>query len=156
VAVPEDDLATAPLTRALIVANVAIFVVQLLVSRSRAGLVAMPEPAMLAFGANYAPFTVGDLRVETLVTSCFLHFSAMHLAFNMYALRQVGPFVERSVGPARFLPMFVVTGIVGSAASALLGWFTHPERLSAGASGAICGVIGAAMVLDGRTEGWRS
>jgi rhomboid protease GluP len=154
VAVPEDSLKATPITRALIVANVAVYVVQALYSGSGRALVAMPERAMLAFGANYAPFTIGDHRYENLLTSCFLHFSLLHLGFNMYALRQVGPFIERSVGPARYLPMYLVSGVVGSAASAILGWLSNPERLSAGASGAICGVIGAALVIGGRTQGW--
>jgi rhomboid protease GluP len=125
-----------------------------LFSRSGEALIGMPERAILVFGGNYAPFTIGDHRYETLVTSCFLHFSVLHLGFNMYALRQVGPFIERAVGPARYLPMYLVSGVVGSAASAILGWLVHPERLSAGASGAICGVIGAALVIGVRTQGW--
>ena len=59
-----------------------------------------------------------------------------------------------SVRPVRFFPLFLMTGVVGSAASALVGW-TATERLSAGASGAICGVIGAAAVLGYRTQGAR-
>jgi rhomboid protease GluP len=143
-----------PITRALIVANVVVYVAMVLFSRSSEALLAMPERAIIVFGGNYAPSTMGDHRYETLITSCFLHFSVLHLGFNMYALRQVGPFIERSVGPARYLPMYLVAGAVGSAASAILGWLTQPERLSAGASGAICGVIGAALVIGARTQGW--
>jgi rhomboid protease GluP len=110
----------------------------------------------LAFGANYAPFVFGERRVEMLMTSCFVHFSLMHIAFNMFALQQVGPLVERTVGRARFVSMYVASGLAGAALSAAWGWFgANPERISAGASGAICGVFGTAVVLGVRVQGWR-
>ena len=152
---PAGALAGCPVTRLLIAVNAVIFVGEVLSARTAVALSAVPEPTMLAFGGNYTPFVVGEGRLEALVASCFLHFSILHLGFNLYALRQVGPFVERAVGSARFLPMYLASGILGSAASSLVGWLGNPERLSAGASGAICGVIGAALVLGGRTQGWR-
>ena len=48
---------------------------------------------------------------ETLVTSCFLHGSILHLGFNLLVLWQVGPFLERAVGRARFLPLYLGAGI---------------------------------------------
>lgn len=148
-------LAGCPVTRLLIFVNAVVFVGEVLAAKSFDALFGVPEPVLLAFGGNYTAFVVGEGRLELLVTSCFLHLSILHVGFNLYALRQVGPFVERAVGSARFLPMYLASGILGSAASALVGWISNPERLSAGASGAICGVIGAALVLGGRTQGWR-
>jgi rhomboid protease GluP len=145
-------------TLAIIALNVLLYVVEVLLAGTpRAALSMSTHPrAMLAAGGNYDPFVVGEGRFELLVTSCFLHWSLLHIAFNMYALRQVGPFVEKAVGAARFAPMYLVSGILASATSAAWHWWQAPEpALSAGASGAICGVIGTALVLGGRMQGWR-
>jgi len=152
-----DDSGPTPVTNAIIVANIAIYLLMVWHEKTSGALFAMPKDnlTMRLFGANEALFTVGDKRLETLVTSCFLHFSILHLGFNMVALRQVGPFVERSVGPARFAPLYLFSGVLGSVTSALYNWTNHAGAVSAGASGAICGVIGAATVLGIRTQGIR-
>ena len=150
-----DEAGPAPVTNTIIVANVLVYVAMAIHARSATALISMPEEAMQYFGANRALFTVGDGRIETLLSSCFLHWSLLHLGFNMIALRQVGPFVERAVGPARFAPLYVLSGALGSVASALWGWERNAGQISAGASGAICGIIGAAMVLGARTQGLR-
>jgi len=69
---------------------------------------------------------------------------------NAYALTRLGPLLEERLGSARFIVLFLVTGVGGSAASALWN-FTSPV-LSAGASGALCGLLGAGIVV-GRREG---
>jgi rhomboid protease GluP len=71
-------------------------------------------------------------------------------------LIQIGPFVEREVGSARYPVLYVVAGIAGSAASIVWGLISGNLVLSVGASGAICGVMGAALVLGVRLEGWSS
>ncbi len=149
-------MANAPMTRAIVWANVLLYAVELVRARSVGALVETPERVMLALGANYARATVGDHRFETLLTSCFLHFSILHIAFNLYALRQIGPPIERNIGSGRMGPMYLASGIAGSAVSAAVGWLSGEERVSAGASGAICGVIGAALVLGLRAEGTKS
>lgn len=106
-------------------------------------------------GANASLWTIADSRFETLVTSCFLHASLIHLVLNLIILHQVGRLVERSIGSARFFTLYLVAGVVGSATSAIWGRF-YGQGLSVGASGAVCGLIGAAIVLGIRTEGWRN
>ncbi len=155
----------APVTASLFVANVVVFAVQVAylqatrlppALRTEEAELGRLQRAYLAFGANYAPFVFGELRLETLLTSCFVHFSVLHIALNMAALAQMGGVVERTVGHARLATMYVVSGIAGAGASAAWGWLaTEPERLSAGASGAICGVLGAALVLGVRIQGMR-
>jgi rhomboid protease GluP len=105
-------------------------------------------------GGNDSLFTIADTRLETLVTSCFLHGSILHLGFNLLVFWQVGPFLEQAVGRARFLPLYLGAGILGSAFSAIAGRI-FGASLSIGASGAICGLIGAILVLGARTQGWR-
>lgn len=146
----------APLTNALILTNGLIFLVSLALSFTwgSPSLFSLGARAMLKMGANDSTMTIAEMRFETLVTACFLHFSALHLMFNMMALYQAGTLVEVAVGPARFFPMYLIAGIAGSITSAFVGWMTG-ERVSGGASGAICGVIGAALVLGIRVQGWK-
>ena len=146
------DLEEATVTRGLVLLSVGVYAACVLFSFSPRAILQIPQDTMLLFGANLASLTVGDRRLESLLASVFLHFDVIHLTFNMIALRSVGPFVERSVGKARYFPLLLGSGIVASATSALVGW-TATERLSAGASGAICGIIGAAAVLGYRTQG---
>ena len=93
---------------------------------------------LVEFGANYGPRI---LRGETwrLFTSMFLHIGLTHLAFNAYALFIFGIEMERLYGPDRYIVIYILSGLFGSLASfASRG----PQVLSAGASGAIFGVIG--------------
>jgi len=79
-----------------------------------------------------------------LFTALFLHYGALHLLFNLYALYVLGPTLERSIGAGRFLACYLLSGIGSSAGVVcwrLLGW-THADQL-VGASGAVMGVIGA-------------
>ena len=77
------------------------------------------------------------------VTPIFIHIGLLHLIFNSYALWVVGPQVEKLYGSARFVVMYVLTGIAGVAAS----YFYHPLTQSAGASGAIFGLFGVLLVF---------
>jgi rhomboid protease GluP len=143
-----------PFTQILFWLNALVYVGEVVVARTpRALFPAVPSEVVLAFGGNYATATLYEGRIETLLTSCFVHFSLMHIGFNLYALRQLGPFLERAVGTGRFAIVYLGSGIVGSMSSTLVGWVSGEQRLGAGASGAICGLLGAAMVVGYRTQG---
>lgn len=93
---------------------------------------------LVQFGANYGPGIL-DGEIWRLFTSMFLHIGLTHLAFNSYALFIFGLEMERLYGSDRYLVIYVLAGLFGSLASfASRG----PQVLSAGASGAIFGVIG--------------
>ena len=77
-----------------------------------------------------------------LISSMFIHLDVTHLAFNAYGLYQIGPLIERFFGKSRWVIVYVLSGVVGSLAS--LYWSDVP---SAGASGAIYGVVGALLVF---------
>jgi len=81
-----------------------------------------------------------------LLTSVFLHGSWLHLAFNMYVLYVLGPPLERLLGHARFLALFLIAGLGGAVASFT---FSAINTVSVGASGAIFGLMGA-LVVAGR------
>jgi rhomboid protease GluP len=153
--VPHDWLDQAPVTRALLALNIGIFGLEVVLSRS---LTAILPGVELQLGASYALATVGEGRWETLVTACFLHGSLLHVGFNMVALWQAGPLVERTVGSARMAPMYLVAGAFGNLLSVAYGWLARGESFgtySVGASGAISGVIAAALVVGWRMQGWR-
>jgi membrane associated rhomboid family serine protease len=79
-----------------------------------------------------------------LITSAFLHASLLHIAFNMYFLWFVGSAVEAALGRGRFLLIYFVSALAGSA-----GALVHtPNAPVVGASGAIFGILGAALVLE--------
>ncbi len=94
---------------------------------------------LIAFGANAGWQILVQGEIWRLFTSMFLHIGFMHLAFNAYALFIFGLEMERLYGPGRFLIVYNLSGLVGSLARFA---FRGPLVLSAGASGAIFGVIG--------------
>lgn len=78
-----------------------------------------------------------------LFTAMFLHLNLMHIGFNMYMLWLIGRQVEQVFGHVRYLALFLIAGLGGSVASYV---FSDPSTLSAGASGAIFGLMGALVV----------
>ncbi len=85
-----------------------------------------------------------------LVTSMFTHVEPIHLGFNMLALYFLGPMLEVVLGRARFLALYLVSGLVGSAAVMLL---SEPHGQTVGASGAIFGLMGALAVVATKVGG---
>ncbi|MFC0847311.1 MULTISPECIES: rhomboid family intramembrane serine protease [Streptomyces] len=79
-----------------------------------------------------------------LVTSMFLHGGVMHIAFNMLSLWWIGGPLEAALGRVRYLALYFVSGLAGSA---LTYWLAAPNQPSLGASGAIFGLFGATAVL---------
>lgn len=79
-----------------------------------------------------------------LVTAMFLHGSYIHILFNMLSLWWIGGPLEAALGRARYLALYFVSGLAGSALSYLLA---APNQPSLGASGAIFGLFGATAVL---------
>ncbi|HET8742349.1 MAG TPA: rhomboid family intramembrane serine protease [Gaiella sp.] len=80
-----------------------------------------------------------------LVTAMFLHAGILHIAFNMLVLYWLGTIVEQALGTWRFLLVYFVSGLAGSAGALLL---TNPLEATVGASGAIFGIMGALLVLE--------
>ncbi|MFF1393115.1 rhomboid family intramembrane serine protease [Streptomyces sp. NPDC058287] len=79
-----------------------------------------------------------------LVTSMFTHQEVWHIAFNMLGLWWLGGPLEAALGRARYIALYMVSGLAGSALTyALAG----PSEQSLGASGAIFGLLGATAVL---------
>jgi rhomboid protease GluP len=97
-------------------------------------------PAMLMkWGVDYGPATISRGEWWRVVSSCFIHMGFLHVAFNMFVLYQIGPFMERLLGSISFFIVYMVAGVAGAVCS--LWW--NPYVYSAGASGAIFGLYGA-------------
>ena len=79
-----------------------------------------------------------------LFTSMFLHYSLLHIGFNMLVLWMLGPQIESALGHVRFAVLYLVAGLGGSVASF---WFSDVNVAAAGASGAIFGLMGAYLVV---------
>lgn len=101
---------------------------------------------MLEMGAlNYESFVGG--RWYEIITSLFMHFGISHLLNNMVLLLYVGCELEDRIGSLRYFILYLLAGICGNFASL---WYYHSigeAVVSAGASGAIFGVIGALFVV---------
>ena len=123
------------ITYILIALNVSIFA--LMVAKG----VSPTNPAgedLYYWGANFGPATLSG-QWWRLFTACFLHFGIVHIAFNMYVLYQVGVTTEIIYGRAKYLLIYLVTGVLGNVVSL----YVHPADVGAGASGAIFGIYGA-------------
>jgi membrane associated rhomboid family serine protease len=81
-----------------------------------------------------------------LVSSAFLHYGILHLALNMVSLYFGGRILEVVIGRWRFLAVYLVSAVAGSAGAL----YVDTASASAGASGAIFGVFGALLVLERR------
>lgn len=93
----------------------------------------------------------GEVEPWRFVTAAFLHArgSLLHIAFNMYALYLAGPYLEQTLGRARFVTLYLLSAIGGQVGVTLLAspvepaWFTGVV----GASGAVFGLFGAVLVV---------
>ncbi len=79
-----------------------------------------------------------------LLTAAFLHYGPIHLGMNMLAVWWIGRPLESWLGPVRYILLYVVSGLAGSAGALI----ASPNAVTVGASGAIFGILGAAIVLE--------
>lgn len=98
------------------------------------------------FGGLYYYSVVKGGEWWRLITSCFLHFDIMHLGYNMISLLATGSNIELRYGKAVFCLTYLISGIVSGIGSMLIHHNAGEDFLSAGASGAICGLIGFCII----------
>jgi membrane associated rhomboid family serine protease len=125
-----------PVTRALLFANIGIFVLQALTGPLLIGPFALWPPSSPRF-PNTPTFEIWQL-----LSYGFLHGSIAHLFFNMLALYMFGPAIERRLGSSRFLSYFLVC-VIGAALAqlAVSGNLARPPAPTIGASGGVFGVL---------------
>jgi membrane associated rhomboid family serine protease len=134
----------ARVTAGLIALNVIVY---LITTVQGAGL-NNPGGSLYTKWILYGPF-VDDGDWWRLVTAMFLHGFLLHIVFNMFALWVIGRPVELYLGPTRFLILYFVSGLAGSAGALV----QSPTTPVVGASGAIFGVLGAMMILEWQVTG---
>jgi len=100
-------------------------------------------------GGIYLP-GVADNAYWQLITSAFMHEQIWHIGFNMLALWILGPQLELAFGRVRFLALYLISALAGSA---LVYWAAPEYQLTIGASGAIFGLLGALLVVAFKVGG---
>lgn len=125
-----------PVTTTLLAINVLVFVAMVI---RGVPLFHLPSDSqLLDWGADFGPLSLGS-QPWRILTSNYVHIGFVHLAVNMWALWQLGRLAERIFGGWIYFVMYTAAGISGS----LLSLLHNPRGLSAGASGALFGIIGA-------------
>jgi membrane associated rhomboid family serine protease len=144
------SLAGPYVTLALIATNVGIYLFELMLGGNINGTGnAIYEHGVLvttAIGSDGQAIGVSQGEWYRLITAAFLHYGPLHLGMNMLVLWIIGPPLEEFFGHGRYLLVYVVSGLAGSAGA--LVW--SPSALTVGASGAIWGIMGAALILEWR------
>jgi membrane associated rhomboid family serine protease len=145
---PRLDPGAALVTKALIVVNVIVFLGNL----GQGASLSSNAGSLFEEGALFIQRQASDGSIVglgegewwRLITAAFLHASLIHLGMNMLMLWWIGAPMEAALGPVRFLAVYLATGLSGSAGALLFS----PNAVTVGASGAIFGILGAALVFE--------
>lgn len=121
----------------LIVINVIYFIFIEIVASSQ------DTNAMLKFGAAYSPYILGKKEYYRLFTSIFMHFGIEHLANNMLILYLLGEKLEKILGSIKYLIIFILSGVLSNIISMYFNLGSN--IVSAGASGAVFGIMGSLL-----------
>lgn len=112
---------------------------------------------MASHGGMYPPFLLNDNQWWRILTAGFLHFGVTHLANNMVVFALLGERLERATGHVRLAVIYLLSLLGGGVASYAVMVYTGNYAVSAGASGAVFGVIGGMLRIvirhHGRFEG---
>ena len=144
----------------LLVANIFLFLVMWQTSRMPFSMLGpLPSEVLVRFGSKLNYYIQTQHQWWRFVTPMFIHVNLLHLIVNMYSLWIVGPYVEKLYGSAKFVVFWVLTGVGGVVASYLtvrpglaVGSvarfiFKASDVPSAGASGALFGLVGVLFVF---------
>jgi len=129
--------------------EVPVTLVVLIAYVTLAFLTGFPEPdsEKLAAYGWMTSLAVSEGEWWRLFTSSFLHGGLLHLGMNSWALIQLGPAVERSLGSARFAALYLIAELASSLAVCLI---YDPRMPVVGGSGAIFGILGGIVALQMR------
>src|ERR1700693_2573264 len=127
-------------TKTMIAINVLVFLACL----AQGSSVNQTSGSIFEKGALYVHGGLDQGEWWRLITAAFLHGSILHIGMNMVVLWIVGAPVEQAIGRGRFLVLYLVSGLAGSAGALIFS----PNAITVGASGAIFGILGAALVLE--------
>ena len=131
----------------LAVANILVFLYMFAVG------VSGDTEYMATHGAVFFPYMIKNGMWYPLVTAMFLHFDIEHLANNMVMLVAVGRYVEKDMGTVKFVLVYFVSGVLGNILSLAGDIMTGEHAVSAGASGAVFGLVGALLSMAVKNKG---
>ena len=134
-------------TAALIVINIAVFFFLSLFGDTE------DAAFMFQHGAMYEPTVTQGHEFYRIFTSMFLHFGISHLVNNMVLLGALGWNLELEIGKIRLLIIYLISGIGGNLLSLYMEIATETYAVSAGASGAIFGLMGALFYVVAANRG---
>ena len=128
-------------TKILIAINVLVFTALNITGDTSDGMF------MQEHGAMWTDAVIKNKEIYRLLTAAFLHFDISHLFGNMLLLLFMGEVLEAGKGWLKFILIYLGAAAGGNAASLLVELVTDERSVSAGASGAIFGVLGALIFL---------
>ena len=128
-------------TVALIVINIAVFFILTMFGDTEDAVF------MLQHGAMYEPNIIEGHEYYRIFTCLFLHFGITHLLNNMVLLGALGWHLELEIGKVRFVIIYFASGIIGNIVSLFYDLTLEQPAVSAGASGAIFGLMGALLYV---------
>ncbi|HTB57238.1 MAG TPA: rhomboid family intramembrane serine protease [Polyangia bacterium] len=140
-------LREAPVTCALIAANLLVYAIMAVASRQ---IWSFDSATLIAAGASVSGGGA-DVSHWRWLTAAFIHANGLHILMNLWVLGQIGVLSERALGRGLYAASYVVTGVIGNVLSTLHAAGRPEMSVSVGASGAIMGLIGMAA-----TFAWRS
>lgn len=108
---------------------------------------------MKMHGAVYEPLVVLGGEYYRLLTAMFLHFGASHLVNNMLVLFVLGDKLEQALGHVKYFIFYIASGITANLVSIAVHSGQGCEAVSAGASGAIFGVVGGLVYVIAMNHG---
>ena len=137
----------APCAILIMLANVVVFLALTMQGMTENG------GFLLENGAMHLPYVIEEQQYYRVFTSMFLHFGFEHLMNNMVMLMVIGWNLEMEIGTIRFLIIYLLSGLGGNLMSACWSLKIGEYAISAGASGAIFGLIGALFYVAIRNRG---
>jgi len=148
----------APVTTALLVANLLMFGVEWMALAAQGGggglsiLWGMGGESTIRLGMSWPYGIYVQHEWYRFITAMFLHGGLIHIGFNMMALMQLGPALEELYGSSRYFFLFILTGAFGFLVSSFPYAFWYPNN-SLGASGGLLGLVGAMLAITGKRGG---
>jgi membrane associated rhomboid family serine protease len=138
-------------TQALIGINVIVFIAEV---ASGTPLGGGQGGTVLLKGGLFGPAITHQHEYWRILTSGFMHYSLLHIAFNMFFLYIMGGMLEPAIGRLNFAAVYLASLVAGSFGALLF----EPGAYTVGASGACFGVLGAliAVARDRRISIWQS
>jgi membrane associated rhomboid family serine protease len=153
-----------PATKAIVALNMVVFAAHLITAYARDPSLAVlltggNQLDALRFGAMPRLPVIFVMEPWRVITACFVHFGAIHIGMNMLSLVHLGRLAEPAVGSLRYFLIYVASGIAGFVVN--LAWLLVAGGvggLTAGASGAVFGVVGLILgfLMRRRDPRWKA